>query len=261
MASLSSSFERLALSGCPMLDSTNWGIWQERITDVLKGQQLWKYANGSSTRPTVDTREPDATKREAQQEKLIKWQDEDDKASATLRRFMSDVELAHVRGALSCKEVWDRISAAHSTEQHLSALIAHTAEIINMRLPEGADRSATEQHIHKMRQLNQRLKDSGRDMDFKEGTMAGILSNSFPASYDPIKMSLGQLDHKAYTFKAVERAMLEELSRRSLSATPSSAQQSEDNAMYTNTATPRGENKGKPSKPNNNNPKKKELRP
>lgn len=251
MASLPSSFERLALSGCPMLDSTNSGIWQERITDVLKGQQLWKYANGSSTRPTVDNTEADATKKEAQQEKLIKWQDEDDKASATLRRFMSDVELAHVRGASSCKEVWDRICAAHSTEQHLSGLISHMAEIINMRLPEGADRSATEQHIYKMRQLNQRLKDSGRDMDFKEGTMAGILSNSFPASYDPIKMSLGQLDHKAYTFKAVERAMLEELSRRSLSAASTSPQPSESSAMYTHTAAPRGEKKEKLSKSNN----------
>jgi len=126
------------------------------------------------------------------------------------------------------------------------------AEIINMRLPEGADRSATEQHIYKMRQLNQRLKDSGRDMDFKEGTLAGILSNSFPASYDPIKMSLGQLDHKAYTFKAVERAMLEELSRRSLSAASTSPQPSESSsAMYTNTAAPRGEKKEKSSKSNN----------
>ena len=90
---------------------------------------------------------------------------------------------------------------------------------------------------------------SGRDMDFKEGTMAGILSNSFPASYDPIKMSLGQLDHKAYTFKAVERAMLEELSRRSLSATPVSPQPSESSVMYTNTAASRGENKENSSKP------------
>ena len=253
MASLSSSLESLALSTCPRLDSTNWGIWQERITDVLKEKQLWKYAAGTSIRPIVDNAEPDSTKREAQQDKLIKWNDEDDKASAILRKHMSDMELSHVRGATTCKEVWDRICAAQSTEQHLSSLVAHMAEIINMRLPEGADLSTTQQHIHRMRQLNQRLKDSGRDMDFKEGTMAGILSNSFPSSYDPVKMSLGQLDHKAYTFKAVERAMLDELARRSLSAASTSPQSSESSAMYTNKARPPDKKKERPSKANNNN--------
>ena len=88
MTTLPSSLDRLVLSGCPVLDSTNWGIWQERITHVLKGQQLWKYANGGSTRPTVNSAERDATKREAQQQKPTKWQDEDDKASATIRRYV-----------------------------------------------------------------------------------------------------------------------------------------------------------------------------
>ena len=86
----------------------------------------------------------------------------------------------------------------------------HIDSLVNTRLPESADRAAVEEHIDLFRKANRRLRDSSLKLDLPEQFLAAVLSISFPASFNPVKVYLQQLDAKAYTFNEVSRHMLNE---------------------------------------------------
>ena len=198
---------------CIKLEDPNFGVWKPRMTYALQSRKLWWHASGKSTRPVRKAGEKD----DEYQSKVDKWDEDDEAASALICMYIGDSQLHHVSGCTSAAETWTKLLAAHE-KRGMNHALQFVHGISSARLLEDGK---VQEYINKMRSDNDRLRATGLGIEYNDALLAAHLMFSFPASYEPIKMTLATLEQKDFTFETVSRAMLNEDARRAVAASAS----------------------------------------
>jgi transposase InsO family protein len=212
--------------GFKQLDDTNYPIWLLRMTNALKRRMYYEYATGTEPKPQADptvtypeTPEGKAAKVKAEkalEKELREYTKKDGAAAALIIAGISDSQLHHVKDCTTASETWTKIRAAHEKKGGLQQALLHFSTIVNTRM---AESSKVQDHINIIRTAHEQLIANNAKMHFTESLLAAALMNSFPPSYDVVKMSLGQLKEDDFTVAAVSSAMLNEEQRRITAST------------------------------------------
>ena len=76
----------------------NYAVWKIKMIDILTGQDLWEYVDGTSVLPNDPTSQPI-------------WREKDRLALSMIRLRVADKMLVYVASSALAKEVWDALKS------------------------------------------------------------------------------------------------------------------------------------------------------
>src|ERR1700720_944560 len=80
----------------PLTGAENYAVWKIKMMDILTGQDLWEYIDGTTTLPTDEAQQP-------------AWRKKDRMALSMIRLRVADKMLVYVASSTSAKEAWDTL--------------------------------------------------------------------------------------------------------------------------------------------------------
>lgn len=113
----------------PKLNTGNYKLWKELVIPALKGRAVWSYAEGSIKEPSDE--------KQAQI-----WQQNNAVAVGILKGALSEIQLGHVMGIDSAKEVWDTLKRIHQSDDR-ARLKGLLAQFMRFKLTETIDQGAS----------------------------------------------------------------------------------------------------------------------
>jgi transposase InsO family protein len=199
--------------GFKQLDDTNYTIWLPRMTAALKRRMLFEYADDTEPKPQSD---PTVTYTEDEKEKVLakehrEYNKKDGAAAALILTGISDSQLHHVKDCTTAADTWTKIKSAHEKKGGLQQALLHVRTVTNTKMPEGGK---VQDHLNTIRTAHQQLVANDEEMRLSEPLLAAIIMDSFPPSYDIVKVPLAQLRKEDFTVTAISTAMLNEEQRR-----------------------------------------------
>ena len=80
----------------PLTGAENYAVWKIKMMDILTGQDLWEYVEGTITQPS-DTAGKAA------------WKKKDRMALSTIRLRVADKMLVYVASSTTAREAWEAL--------------------------------------------------------------------------------------------------------------------------------------------------------
>ena len=78
----------------PLIGAENYAIWNIKMIDILMGQDLWEYVNGSTTQLTEEAQLP-------------AWCKKNRMALSMICLWVADKMLVYIASSTSAKDAWD----------------------------------------------------------------------------------------------------------------------------------------------------------
>lgn len=172
------------------LNDFNWASWKFRMELLLMKENLWK---------TVNEEKPE--------EVLPTWTRCDEKARATIGLALEDNQLCHIMGAVSAKEMWDKLKGYHERGS-LSNKIYVLRRLCTMRL---TDDGSMSEHLVQASELVHRLASMGEPL--KEHLVVAILLSSLPEKYNTLVTALEGRPEEDLMLDYVKGKLLDEWRR------------------------------------------------
>jgi transposase InsO family protein len=143
----------------------NYAVWKIKMMDILTGQDLWEYVDGTTTEPS------DGTAKAA-------WKKKDRMALSTIRLRVADKMLVYVASSATSKEAWDGLKSLLETQGALGIVLARR----KLFRSQCADETPIEEHLRTLRGYQEELHSLGQKIDGEEFSI--ILLTSLPESWD-----------------------------------------------------------------------------
>ena len=89
-----------------MLKATNWMLWKHRMLAVLRDLGLESYIMKDATAPEFSNPQ---TPTKDEEVALKKWREGNAKARTQIELVVGDMEMVHLSGADTAKEMWDQL--------------------------------------------------------------------------------------------------------------------------------------------------------
>ena len=148
----------------------NFGLWQQRVKDLLVQQGLSKALSGASKKPEQMSNDD--------------WEDLQAKAVSTIRLCLADEVMYHVIGDDSPAGVWTKLESRYMSKSLTNKLFLKQ-KLFGLKMVEGSDLI---QHINT---FNQIVSDLLRiEVTFEEEDQALMLLSSLPDSLDNLVTTL-----------------------------------------------------------------------
>ena len=87
----------------PLTGAENYAVWKIKMIDILTGQDLWEYVNGTTTLPS------DLASQSG-------WRKKDRLALSTIKLRVANKMLVYVASSTSAKEAWDMLKSLFSNK-------------------------------------------------------------------------------------------------------------------------------------------------
>jgi hypothetical protein len=152
------------------LTDTNWMVWRERITRVLKLCGVAEYVTGTVKRP-VDNDSDDGQN----------WLFNDNYAQVVIVNNITASEMVHVGQCKTAHEIWDNLEAVHESKGHQTIV----SIIRNLFHTRADDESNVSEHLNQLKKYWEQINQLDEE-DFKISDVLFkiIISSSLPLSWD-----------------------------------------------------------------------------
>jgi gag-polypeptide of LTR copia-type/Domain of unknown function (DUF4219) len=150
----------------PLSGAENYAVWKIKMMDILTGQDLWEYVDGTTTQPSDQTLGRGT------------WVKKDRMALSTIRLRVADKMLIYVASSTTLKEAWDTLKSLLETQGALGIVLAWR----KLFQSQCADGMPIEKHIQTLRGYQEELHNLGQKIDGEEFSI--ILLTSLPESWD-----------------------------------------------------------------------------
>ena len=127
-----------------LLQGNNWLPWKQRMLAILRDQDLKKYVEKDTV--ILVAAIPSAPT-EAKTEAIAKWKKVDSKTHTRIELSLKNLEMIHLSGAITAKDMWKQLSMVKESKGCLGVLATQKALYWTMA-PEGFDMI---EHISKLR--------------------------------------------------------------------------------------------------------------
>jgi hypothetical protein len=149
----------------PLAGAENYAVWKIKMMDILTGQDLWNYVDGTTKLPEGETEQ--AT-----------WRKKDRMALSAIRLRVADKMLVYVASAESAKDAWDSLKALLEAQGALGIVLARR----KLFRAECAEGTMIEEHIRVLRGYKEELHNLGQKIDGEEFSI--VILTSLPDSWD-----------------------------------------------------------------------------
>ena len=95
----------------PLTGAENYAMWKIKMIDILTGQDLWEYVDGTTTLPSNLAAQSG-------------WCKKDRLALSTIRLRVADKMLVYVASSTLAKEVWDTLNSLLEVQGVLGIILA-----------------------------------------------------------------------------------------------------------------------------------------
>ena len=149
----------------PLTGAENYAVWKIKMMDILTGQDLWEYIDGTTTLPTDEAQQP-------------AWRKKDRMALSMIRLRVADKMLVYVASSTSAKEAWDTLKSLLETQGALGIVLARR-KLFRSQCEDG---TTIQEHIRTLRGYQEELHNLGQKIDGEEFSI--ILLTSLPESWN-----------------------------------------------------------------------------
>jgi gag-polypeptide of LTR copia-type/Domain of unknown function (DUF4219) len=149
----------------PLSGTENYAVWKIKMMDILMGQDLWEYIDGTTTQPS------DLTSKAA-------WAKKDRMVLSMIRLQVADEMLVYVASLAMSKEVWDALKELLETQGLLGIILAQW----KLFRSQCADDMLIEEHVRTLHSYQEELHNLGQKIDREEFSI--ILLTSLPESWN-----------------------------------------------------------------------------
>ena len=158
------------LSDKQHLDETNWTLWRDRITRLLKLSGVEEYITGMIKEPM-----------DKSSENAKNWSFNDNFAQVIIVNNISLAEMVHVGQCKTAKDIWDNLEAVHETKGHQIIV----SIIRNLFHTKADDESNITEHLIQLKKYWERINQMDEE-DFKisDTLFKIIISSSLPLLWD-----------------------------------------------------------------------------
>lgn len=200
----------------PLFDGRDFRLWQEKMSDYLKSQRLWRYANGVNTRPVpAIAAAPTAVELAA----MNLWDETDEQVLGILALRLSPNLRTHLGTAAAVPstsaQVWTSLNNTFG-QPGISAIFADFNQAQNVRIS-GTQNPQVE--IQRLHTLLERL--SANQVVIPDYIQGMMLLGAIPARWDNVAAIYLQNTQVManVTFASVRAAIIAEFERTSRPAT------------------------------------------
>ena len=95
----------------PLTGAENYAVWKIKMIDILTGQDLWEYIDGTMTMPR------DLASQSG-------WRKKDRLALSTIRLRVANKMLVYIVSLTSAKEAWDTLNSLLEVQGALGIVLA-----------------------------------------------------------------------------------------------------------------------------------------
>ena len=158
------------LSDKQHLDETNWPLWRDRITRLLKLSGVEEYITGTIKEPV-----------DKSSENAKNWSFNDNFAQVIIVNNITSAEMVHVGQCKTAKDIWDNLEAVHESKGHQTIV----SIIRNLFHTKADDESNITEHLTQLKKYWERINQMDEE-DFKisDTLFKIIISSSLPLSWD-----------------------------------------------------------------------------
>src|SRR6202789_2385326 len=149
----------------PLTGAENYAVWKIKMIDILTGQDLWEYVDGTTILPT-DTASQSG------------WCKKDRLALSMIRLRVAEKMLVYVASLTSAREVWETLNSLLEAQGTLGIVLARQ-KLFWAQCFEG---TTIEEHIRTLRSYQEELHNLGQKVDGEEFSI--ILLSSLPESWN-----------------------------------------------------------------------------
>jgi gag-polypeptide of LTR copia-type len=135
----------------PLTGANNHAVWKIKMMDILMGQDLWEYVDGTTTEPS------DVMAKAA-------WKKKDRMALSTIRLRVANKMLVYVVSSATSKEAWDGLKSLLETQGALGIVLAWR----KLFQSQCADETPIEEHLWTLRGYQEELHSLGQKIDGEE---------------------------------------------------------------------------------------------
>ena len=158
------------LSDKQHLDETNWTLWRDRITRLLKLSGVEEYITGTIKEPV-----------DKSSENAKNWSFNDNFAQVIIVNNITSAEMVHVGQCKTAKDIWDNLEPVHESKGHQTIV----SIIRNLFHTKADDESNITEHLTQLKKYWERINQMDEE-DFKisDTLFKIIISSSLPLSWD-----------------------------------------------------------------------------
>jgi gag-polypeptide of LTR copia-type/Domain of unknown function (DUF4219) len=149
----------------PLSGAENYAVWKIQMMDILTGQDLWEYVDGTTTQPSDPT--PKAA-----------WAKKDRMVLSMIRLWVAAKMLVYVASSVMSKEAWDVLKGLLETQGVLGIILARW----KLFRSQCADDTPIEEHVQTLHGYQEELHNLGQKIDGEEFSI--ILLTSLPKSWN-----------------------------------------------------------------------------
>jgi gag-polypeptide of LTR copia-type/Domain of unknown function (DUF4219) len=149
----------------PLTGAENYAVWKIKMMDILTGQDLWDYVDGSTTLPMDAAQQP-------------VWHRKDRTALSVIRLRVADKMLVYVMSSTSAKEAWDTLKSLLETQGALGIVLVWQ----KLFWSQCADETPIDEHIWTLCSYREELHNLEQKIDGEEFSI--ILLTSLPESWN-----------------------------------------------------------------------------
>src|ERR1700678_2434573 len=149
----------------PLTGAENYAVWKIKMIDILTGQDLWEYVDGTTILPT-DTASQSG------------WRKKDRLALSMIRLRVADKMLVYVASLTSAREAWETLNSLLEAQGALGIVLARR-KLFRAQCAEG---TTIEEHIRTLHSYQEELHNLGQKIDGEEFSI--ILLSSLPESWN-----------------------------------------------------------------------------
>ena len=95
----------------PLTGAENYAVWKIKMIDILTGQDLWEYIDGTMTMPRDLASQ-------------LGWRKKDRLVLSTIRLRVADRMLVYIASSTSAKEAWDTLNSLLEAQGALGIVLA-----------------------------------------------------------------------------------------------------------------------------------------
>ena len=162
------------ITSVPMLDGSNWIIWETQMKAYLRSKGFWQMVAGNDSRPANLADGATQAQTEARTKLQLEWDNCNDQALGSITLHVAHSLRTHLEN--SSEGSWNNLSSAFS-KQGPGAIYNDFQKVVNLRIAANRHPSAD---IDTMWDLFERLKANGVDIPKLLRVM--LLFNALPPS-------------------------------------------------------------------------------
>lgn len=206
-----------SLANIEKLTETNYELWKVQMKSVLVFNDLWKYAEGTETKPLADTE----TKPLAQE-----WIRKDSKALALINLSITHSQLNHVKKAVTSKEAWDGLKAVFESR----GPVRKAALYKQLQRMEKKPSITMAQYVTDFTRKAKQLEEAG--IEIPDELLWIMLLGSLPAEFENFSVAIESRD-EIPTLENLKIKLIEEKARQSERVARTSEANNNNDALLT----------------------------